>query len=185
MNELPLRFVTDFFDGAVILPVAAAVAVVLAAGRWRRGLVSWSLVVGGVLAFMLVLKIGCLILAEDAGSRVFSPSGHVASACLVYGGGMMMFLNRRLPAWVLVLLPLLVAAVAGTTRIMLGAHDLAEVVVGAAIGCAGALGLMRLAGPSPRELALPSLVAALAMALVFHGDHAPFEHMIRSFFLRA
>lgn len=185
LSELPLRFVTDFFDGAVICPVAAAVAVVLAAGRWRRGFASWSLIVGSVMLLMLMLKIVGLLFADDTGGRVFSPSGHVASACIVYGGGMMMFLNRRLPISLLSLLPLSIAVLAGVTRIMLGAHDLAEVVVGGLVGSAGAVGLILLAGPPPRQLALPTLAAALAMALVFHGTHAPFENMIRSMFVRA
>lgn len=185
MSELPLRFITDFFDGAVILPVAAAIAIVLAAGRWRRGFASWSLIVGIVMLSILMLKVVCLLFADGAGSRVFSPSGHVASGCIVYGGGMMMFLSRRLPAWILSLLPVSIAALAGMTRIMLGAHDLAEVVVGGLVGSAGAICLMLLAGQPPRQLALPALAAALAMALVFHGNHAPFEYMIRSMFLRA
>src|ERR1700722_3268120 len=82
-----MKFLTDFADQAVVLPVVAAVAIVLFAQGWRRGALVWLGVVSATFAAVLVLK-----LAFQACGPVFgpwdlqSPSGHTAAASVVVGG---------------------------------------------------------------------------------------------------
>ena len=52
-----LTFLTDFADQAVVLPVAVAIAFVLAVAGWWRGLIAWLIGVGGTIAVMAVA--GC------------------------------------------------------------------------------------------------------------------------------
>ena len=53
-------FLTDFFDQAVVLPVVAAVAAVLALLGWWRGAIGWLLAVGVTFGAVLILKLGFL-----------------------------------------------------------------------------------------------------------------------------
>ena len=84
----PLRFLTDFADQAVVLPLVLAVALVLALQGWRRGAAAWLVAIGATFAVILVLKLvflGCTPLFGPADMR--SPSGHVAAAteCSIRG----------------------------------------------------------------------------------------------------
>ena len=73
------------------------------------------------------------------------------------------------------------AVIIGTTRVLLGAHSLAEVVVAAAIGGIGAaafgwVGSRRLVGKS----GVPAAAAAAVVLMAFHGHHLPAESIIQS-----
>src|SRR5271165_5706424 len=82
-----MMFLTDFADQAVVLPVVAAIAMILAATGWWRGALVWLGVVGLTFGAVLLLKLGFL-----ACGPVFtpwelrSPSGHTAAASMVAGG---------------------------------------------------------------------------------------------------
>ena len=89
-----------------------------------------------------------------------------------------MLLRRR--AGVLPLAAL-AAIVIGISRLALGAHSPAEVMIGAGVGLAGALALLLLAGPPPQGLDGRRIaVIAVAVAVMFHGLHLPAEAHIRS-----
>ncbi len=62
-----------------------------------------------------------------------------------------------------------------------GGHTLPEVVIGAAVGLAGVLGVLVLAGPPPRRV-WPSrlLGSALSTVMLLHGDHLRAEEQIRA-----
>ena len=49
--------VTDFGDQAVLLPLAAGIALLLALSGWRRGALAWTAAIGGTLALILLLKL--------------------------------------------------------------------------------------------------------------------------------
>jgi membrane-associated phospholipid phosphatase len=179
-----MNFVTDFADQAVVLPLALAVGVALLVGGWRRGAVAWMIAVAGTLGVMLVAKVlvhACIGAAVLPGLR--SPSGHTASAAVVYGG--LATLLLPVPAWGLrrMVIALLLAAgfalVFGSTRLALHMHTLSDVIAGGSVGIAGGLVLNRLAGTPPRRMraALP-IAAAAAMALLFHGLHLHAEAAI-------
>jgi hypothetical protein len=79
-----------------------------------------------------------------------------------------------LPAPVVVLL-------IGVARIELGAHTRPEVVIGAAVGCAGVLGVLVLGGPPPRRVWPPRWLgpALVTVVLLLHGYHLRAEQQIR------
>jgi membrane-associated phospholipid phosphatase len=174
-----VKFLTDFADQAVILPLALAIAVALLAQRWRRGAVAWLLTVVATLGVTLVLK-----LVFEACYRSFdlldlqTPSGHVAAAAVVSGGLASLLTGRRRAA---VLLAVFVAVLIAVSRLVLGTHSLPEVAVGAAIGLAGAMLVPRLAGAPPAGLDVRRVaLIALAVLTGLHGLHMHAEAHIRS-----
>jgi membrane-associated phospholipid phosphatase len=178
-----VRYLTDFADQAVILPLVLATAVALAMQGWRRGAVIWLFVVAVTFVTMVVLKVMFLACTPLFGPiDVHSPSGHVAAATVVSGGLAAMLSGRRvsiLPA------ALLAAIVIGISRLVLGMHSLPEVILGALVGLAGAAALLRLAGAPPRLDIAPLVAVVVAVAVLFHGLHLPAEAAIRHTAYRA
>jgi membrane-associated phospholipid phosphatase len=172
-----VSYLTDFADLAVILPLVAAVAAALALQGWRRGAVTWLIVVAATFGTMLALKLIFLSCTPvfDA-LDIHSPSGHVAAATVVTGGLAAMLTRRRssiLPA------ALLAALAIGVSRLVLGVHTLPEVIVGALIGLVGAVVLLRFTSPPPRLRITPLLAVIVLVAVLFHGLHMPAEAAIR------
>jgi membrane-associated phospholipid phosphatase len=173
-----MRFLTDFADQAVVLPLIPVVALALAGLSWRRGAVAWVLAVGGCFAVVLVLKLVSLSCGVALGvPELRSPSGHTAAVGVIAGALAVLLGGRPRTA--------LVAAIAGAlligvTRVVLGLHSPIEVVLGGVLGVAGALGFAWLAGRPP-PLRLRWLFAALAAtALLLHGRHLDAETSIRA-----
>lgn len=178
-----MRFLTDFADQAVVLPVVLAVAVALALQGWRRGALAWLAVIAGTFGAMLGLKLAFLACSPLFGPMdIQSPSGHTAAAAVVMGG-LAGLLTRRhisvLPAAVLA------ALVIGFSRLWLAQHSLPEVIVGASVGMVGAAVLPRLAGPVPTLRIAPLVLMAIGVAALFHGLHLPAEAAIRHTAFRA
>lgn len=177
------RFVTDFGDQAVLLPLAVCVAVVFASNGWRRGAFAWTAAVGGTFGLMLALKLSflaCGHLLPVAGLQ--SPSGHTAAAAAVYGG-LLALAARRLTGSERWALPcaMFVAFVIGTSRVALGVHTGLEVVIGGSVGVCGALAAAMLAGAPPPTLKIGRVVAvSLTVLLLFHGFRMPAEAAIRT-----
>ncbi|MDR3536754.1 MAG: phosphatase PAP2 family protein [Acetobacteraceae bacterium] len=172
-----MTFLTDFADQAVILPLVLAVSIALLSQGWRRGAVVWLGVVGATFAVMLTLKMTFMACSPFFGPMdIRSPSGHVAAATVV-AGGLAALLVRR-PGSILPI-AMLAAVVIGISRLVLGAHSLPEVALGALVGLAGAAALMRLAGPPPKLKMVPLILAIVLVAAVFHGLHLPAEAAIR------
>ncbi len=181
-----LRFITDFGDQAVVLPLAVGVAVLFAASGWRRGALSWIVAIGCTFGLILLLKLDFAACADlDSNVRPNSPSGHAASAAAVYGGlaAIMMRSAWHSRYWALGAIPIAAffAVVLGVSRVMLGAHSTAEVVIGGLIGMGGAVSVATLAGAPGPEVRI-SRVAALGLSILFllHGSHLPAEQTIRS-----
>jgi membrane-associated phospholipid phosphatase len=179
-----MHFVTDFADQAVILPAAAVTLLVLLAAGWWRGALAWVVVVPATLGVVLVAKMttmACQDLVPPVG--LFSPSGHTASAALVYGGLLALLLGEAARSRLVTALACAgaVAMVVGYTRLSLGVHTVADVVAGGAIGMAGVGTLALAAGARPpRRRAWMGLAAAVVCAAVlFHGRHVYAEMHIR------
>lgn len=172
-----MRYLTDFADQAVIIPLVVAIAVALAAQGWRRGAVTWLIVVGSTFVATLVFKLVFLSCSPVFGPMdVHSPSGHVAASSVVAGGLAVMLTRRRasiLPAAVLT------AIMIGISRLVLGMHSLPEVIIGAIIGIAGAVALIHYAGKPPRLKPAPLIAVTVIVAMLFHGLHLPAEAAIR------
>jgi len=176
-NTAAMRFLTDFADQAVVLPVVLAVAIVLTLQGWRRGALVWLGVVGATFLTMLVLKLVFLSCPPVAGPiDIHSPSGHVAAATVVAGGLAALLSRRRVS-----ILPVavLAAVVIGISRLVLGSHSLPEVAVGAIVGLIGATVLLTLAGPPPTLRSGRLFAIVIIVAFVFHGLHLPAEAAIR------
>jgi membrane-associated phospholipid phosphatase len=176
-------FLTNFADQAVMLPIAIAIAIILAVHGWLRGALVWLGVVFVTFGLILVLKlvfIACSRLSDPIDLQ--SPSGHVAAATVVCGGLAALLTRRRAS-----ILPvaLLAAVVIGVSRLVLGMHSLPEVVVGALVGLAGATALMTLAGPPPALRPGRLIVVVVIVAALFHGMHLPAEAAIRHTAFRA
>lgn len=180
-----MQFLTDFADQAVVLPLALATALVFAASGWWRGLGAWLLAVAGVLGTILVLKIAFGACPAAAATGIRSPSGHTASAGIVYGGIMLLLLRGRVSRPVLLLIPVAAALVFGASRLALGVHTPGDVVAGGLVGLAGVAALARLSGPmSVRHQGRLVATLLLLMAL-FHGRHLGAEEAIHHFDLQA
>ena len=154
-----MQFLTDFADQAVVLPLAAYVLVVLATLGWRRGALAWGAAVAGVLGVMLV------------------PSGHTATAAVVYGGLLAMLVTRSAAGTLLAAgLGGALAALVGLTRLMLHVHTVGDVLVGAAVGVAGAVAMRRLAGVRPARPASPwALLVGCVVVFALHGTRLQAE----------
>jgi membrane-associated phospholipid phosphatase len=178
-----MMFLTNFADQAVMLPVVAAIACVLAIQGWRRGALVWLGVVAVTFGLILLLKLVFLACPPLFGpTDIRSPSGHVAAATVVCGG--LAALLTRCRASILPV-ALFAAAVIGVSRLMLGAHSVPEVVLGALVGLAGAIALRALAGAPPAMRPGRLLAVVVIVAALFHGMRLPAEAAIRHTALRA
>lgn len=174
-RHLPVNFLTDFADEAVVLPLALAVGLALLVLGWRRGAAAWMLAVGGTLGLVLVLKLAGWACGPPL---LRTPSGHAAAAAVVCGGLALVVVRRDRPHRAL-FIAALAAAVVGASRLLLGAHSLPEVLLGGAVGVAGASLLARLAGPPPHGLRARWVAAVVVAVLVlFHGTRLPAEAQI-------
>jgi membrane-associated phospholipid phosphatase len=172
-----VRYLTDFADQAVILPLVLATAIALAVQGWRRGALVWLLVVAATFAAILALKLMFLSCSSLFGPMdIRSPSGHVAAATVVAGGLAAMISRRRAS---ILLVALLAGMVIGVSRLVLGMHSLPEVVLGALVGLIGAATLLYSAGTPPRLTIAPLITVIVVVATVFHGLHLPAEAAIR------
>lgn len=172
-----MRFLTDFADQAVILPLVLVVALALALQGWRRGAVVWLTVIGTTFATILLLKLvflGCAAVFGPVDLR--SPSGHVAAVSVVTGGLVAVLTRGR--RWVAPAV-LLAAVLIGLTRVGLHAHSWPEVILGGGIGLVGALTLAHHAGPPPLPRPRPLILAAVLVLTLFHGRHLQAEVIIR------
>ncbi len=177
-----MRFLTDFADQAVILPLVVTTALGLWFGGWPRATLAWLIVTAATLGAVGLGKVMVFVWGPpESLPLLLSPSGHTASAPLVYGGLAMLLLPRR---WARVLgLPLAVlfGVAVGATRLALGEHSIPDAWAGGAIGLLGSLALHMAIGPKPfdfRPWALLGLGAAVIAG--FHGLHMPAEQWLRA-----
>ena len=179
-----MQFLTDFADQQVMLPLSVVLAIALALSGWRRGAAVWLAVVTGLLACLAVLKVVLLACGQAwTHGALSSPSGHTASAALLYGGFCLLVL-RPGGAWrhAVSLLPLLAAIVVGASRLALHDHTLAEVLAGGTLGTGAAFLLSRLAGPPPANFSIRWALAPVALVLLLlHGDRLQAELVLRHF----
>jgi membrane-associated phospholipid phosphatase len=175
-----IRFITDFGDQAMLLPLAIGIGLILVLSHWRRAALAWTIGIGGTYLTMLVLKLCFIACGHLLPGHIVSPSGHVAAAAAVYGGLFALF-ARAVTGHSRWTLPttLGIATAIGLTRLAIGAHTISEVVIGAAIGTCGAVISTMLIGAPPRELRIGWLAGlAFAVLLLCHGFRMPAEAAI-------
>lgn len=134
-------------SGWVMVPLRLLVAAWLLARRRTRELGAWVLAWAAADLATAVLKPAIGRLRPDGSEATAFPSGHAKSAAQVAIGLALLAPRRwRAAAWVLALG--WVAAMA-LSRTVLDEHWLSDVVAGAALGAACALGAWALLSPSP------------------------------------
>ncbi|MFC7477333.1 phosphatase PAP2 family protein [Dankookia sp. GCM10030260] len=183
-----MLFISDFADLGLVLPVAGLVGLTLALLGRRREALAWCLAVAGTLGTMAALKLLVFVMAGPlGGDGLGNPSGHTASGVVLYAGLLVLLADRVAPRVPVALLAgVALALLFGLARVALRVHTLADVLVGGAVGIAGALALARaLARPAqPRRAAAagaPVLAAvALAAVLTFHGNRLIAEAKLRA-----
>jgi membrane-associated phospholipid phosphatase len=174
-----MQFISDFADGAEILPFVVVVwAAMTASGS---GVVArrWVLVVGAVLLAILAFKAACFFVTARLGMAPISPSGHTASAGIVYGGLAWLGLRRAMSPLLAALVPFAIVALIGASRVAVGAHDWMEVFLGAGVALGGLLALVRLTDREARFQAWPVFMAALVVLPLMHGVRLPVEKELR------
>ena len=177
-----VQWFTDFGDQGVILPVSATVLCFLLLSRWWRGALWWILTVAGVLGLMLVLKLGIGACGWMLGvPGLNSPSGHTASATMIYGGGATILLPR-LRGILRVLPAILIAVLFALSRVLLHDHSVLEVTIGGVVGFCGVGLFAWLRGPVPNGLRLVGLwIMVAVVALAAHGTRMTVEQRIHSY----
>ena len=169
-------FLTDFADGAVTVPLAAAALAALLLAGERRAAAAWFAVVGATFATILALK---LVFGFTCAPGLASPSGHTACATIVYAGLARVLGAGRRPS---LAAAILVAGTVGVSRVALGFHTPAEAALGAAVGLAGTVALLRYLPPDPLGRARPRLALVAATATgggALHGHPAPVARLLQ------
>jgi membrane-associated phospholipid phosphatase len=165
-----IRFITDFGDEAVLLPIVLMVAVGLLSSGWTRGACAWLAATAAMIATVLGLKIAFAACGGwVAESGISNPSGHTAAAAAIYGGLAAMVMDRM--AFLVALLPAVaIGAIIGATRVALAEHSWPDVWLGLGVGLVAAAGTRLLAGPPPaRPWKRRAATVVLAAALLLHG----------------
>jgi membrane-associated phospholipid phosphatase len=180
------RFLTDFGDTAVTVPLAVLVAGLLFAAKEPRLATGWVLVIAGCTGLTGGLKLLFTVCAHPAvESRMLSPSGHTAMSIAVYGG-IAAIAGHALRG------PARAALTAGAavftigialSRTIVGHHTPIEVAIGLLIGIAALGAMIVLVGRHPPErLPLRWLFAgAVVVFVLFHGTRWPAERAIHRF----
>jgi membrane-associated phospholipid phosphatase len=177
------KFVTDFGDTAVTLPLAVLMLCFLFATRQPRPAVGWALAIVGCAAATATLKIVLAACGYPLGGPgQASPSGHTAMSIAVYGGyAAVLGANLARPARELTLAGAAILLIGiSLSRVMIRAHSPLEVWIGLGVGAA-ALGAIIMIVVRYQRGALPIrwlVLPALAVALLFHGDSLSAEQAI-------
>lgn len=179
------KFITDFGDGAVTLPLIFLIPLYLAARHRAKIALAFLLATGACAA-----TIGCLkVLLRSCSDRltetsITSPSGHTAMSVVVYGTFALLATNQMpsKPKYLVYGLTAAWVAAIGVSRLALAAHTLAEVALGMVIGAAAVTGFwfeLRQIPPLNLRLGYLSVLCALAI-IAMHGINLPVEQSLRA-----
>jgi membrane-associated phospholipid phosphatase len=179
-----MKFLTDFGDSAVLLPLSALILLWLLATRPVAAALWWA----GALT-CLGLSMGALKLfffACPPAPGITSPSGHTGFSLIVYGGLATILAARRHALWLrLSIATAALALVIGiaVSRVELELHTKPEIVIGFAVGAVAlaifAVGYRRIVGGRNRiGLLLIGMIATIAL---FHGTQLNPERDLHAF----
>ncbi len=167
-----MRFLTDFGDSAVLLPLSAVLLFWLLATRSVAAAIWW---VGVLVVFGAVIGgLKMLFFACPPAVDVRSPSGHTGFSMLVYGSIAAIIAVQR--SSILARIAIMLAAVVlvvgiAVSRVTLHMHSRTETLIGFLIGAAAVaafvFGYRRTT--TSRRLMAPLLFAVVLTAGIFHG----------------
>jgi membrane-associated phospholipid phosphatase len=180
MHHPLIRFISDFGDAAVLLPVALVLLGWLWLAKARNAAVVWLFAFGGTVSAIAFLKLGLGLCGRMLLGAPSSPSGHMALSTVVYGALTVVAVRRMAITpwrWAVWSGTIGWITMIGVSRVRIGAHTPAEVMTGCIVG---GLGLLAFAVcpkvPTTDSLRLRwALVAALAVLALLHGNHAEAE----------
>lgn len=180
------RFVTDFGDSAVTLPLVIFFSIYFVLLRRPKTVVAWVLATGGCGLIIALLKIflrSCTQRAAD-GAGILSPSGHTAMSVAVYGSlaalaGLQ--ISTRPRYFLAVFTTISVAAIA-LSRVALDAHTIGEVALGFLVGSLAVTGFwFSVRREPPMTLQLRWLATGvIGVIIVTHGMQWPIEETLRT-----
>lgn len=168
-----MKFLTDFGDSAVLLPLSAVVLVWLlmtrsvAAAMWWVGALA---LFGGIIGALKLLFFAC-----PPATDINSPSGHTGFSLVVYGGLAIVITTGRRSAWVQTAIMLTaIAFVVGIakSRVALRMHTSPETVIGFVIGAMtlALFGFGYLRAENNSRRVVPLLIGVIVTLVVFHGS---------------
>ncbi|MGE5271142.1 MAG: phosphatase PAP2 family protein [Thiohalocapsa sp.] len=176
------RYLTDFGDTAMTVPLAVLTTGVLAATRQQRLALAWGAVILACAGVTGALKLSFRVCGYPLGASMMSASGHTAMSIAVYGGIAVVVGSTLGPAAraALSLGTAVFTLGIAVSRTIAGFHTPLEVVVGFGVGLAALLAaIVAVRRWRPAELPLGWLLAgALVVFLVFHGTRWPAEQAI-------
>ena len=171
---------------SLILPFVATVAITLWLGDARREAWIWLFATCSVLFTMLLLKLfflPCGHLIPEWHLR--SPSGHAASAFAIYGSFAVLEARLRQAPWqkmTILILGFLFATGIAISRVVIGAHTIEEVLLGALVGLAAPIVIFwKIKTPTRYTLASPLLLALalpIVLPVLLNGRTLPIEDHI-------
>lgn len=177
--------ITSFGDSALLLPLIAWIAFVLAGTGQRRDALRWviaAIACGGTVALSKLAFMAWGI--GPPGLDYTGFSGHTALSVLTWPS-LAALLVRRLHgpiAWLAILAGAGLGVAIGISRLALEVHSVSEVVMGAALGAAIAAWFIR---GLARGKHIPSWHALLlgggtiVVWLVFYGRVFPSQHLLK------
>lgn len=139
---------------------------------------AWILAVifcAGAIGLLKIYSSACSI------GVVNSPSGHVAMSTLIYGGLALTIAARwRRMAVLAAIAGIGVIGAIAVSRVVIGAHDITEVLIGAAIGAAAlAIFAKSVIRDLPAVPAKPILASVVLAVVLLHGQQVQAEQLIR------
>jgi membrane-associated phospholipid phosphatase len=177
------RFLTDFGDTAVTVPLAIMMTAFLFAARQPRLAIAWAVVITGCAGATAALKLTLRICGPPlTASTLNSPSGHTAMSIAVYVGIAIVVGStfRPVARGALFFAAMIFAVGIAASRTLVGYHSVIEVLVGLAVGIATLPVLMAVTlHYRPASLPLQWLAGGtLVVFALFHGTRWPAEAAI-------
>ena len=177
-----VQVISDAGDSAVLIPLAAMLVALLWRYQGWKAALALLFALAACATMTIVLKLAFIACGQTWHAGIASPSGHASMSAAVYGAlGLVgaRHASRWLQPPILLASWCLIIGVA-VSRVFLGAHSYAEVVVGLLVGVT-ALALFAWRYFSLRKLPMSlGLLAALSLitVLVFNGLQLPIEQLI-------
>lgn len=178
--------VTSFGDSALLLPVIAWMAIVLAMSPRRRDALRWvvaAIACGGMVALSKLAFMAWGI--GPPGLDYTGFSGHTALALLTWPSLAALLVRRtanRPLAWLAIAAGVALGGAVGISRLALEVHSLSEVIMGATLGVIVAAWFIHGLRPDDAPPAWHLLLLATGIVIlwfVFYGRVFPSQHVLK------